>query len=92
MTLDYERDLMITSLRRAVGLGYNMDSPGSGRFGDAVRDAFPDQFATAEEIACVATNDDLTIDDYPMVQVRAEGGIWLQTWSWVPVPSRQIRK
>jgi hypothetical protein len=82
-------DLMLINLRRAEALGYSMDRPGSGPYGETVREAFPDLFATAEEIACVAISDGLEIDDHPMVGGRAEEGVWIQTWSWVPMPSRK---
>ncbi len=75
-------DLLILHLKQAVELGYTMATPGSHH---AVRDAFPDLFASEDDYADVPTTDDLEIDDYPMVS-RGEGGHWVSCWSWVHAP------
>lgn len=80
-----ECDLMIGHLKEAVRLGYSMATPGSNLYGAAVREAFPDLFATDEEESGVETDDDLECDPFPMVS-RADEGVWVQTWTWVPRP------
>ncbi len=73
-------DLMILYLKQAVECGYSMVTPGSN---DAVREAFPDLFATDAEKATIDTDEDLEMDDHPLVS-RADDhcGYWVGTWSW----------
>jgi hypothetical protein len=69
---------MVELLKQAVALGYSIATPGSS---DAVREAFPDFFATEGEQSTIDTNDDLELDDHPMVS-RADHGYWVNAWIW----------
>lgn len=85
MTDDERRareDLMILGLRQAIDNGFAMATPGSS---DAVRAAFPDFFATEAEVEGVATNDELEVDDYPLVS-RGDKGCFVGAWVWVEYP------
>jgi hypothetical protein len=44
-----------------------------------------EQHASAIETARAQTDDDLEIDDTPLVSV-ADSGVWVSAWVWVPAP------
>lgn len=71
-------DLMILHLKQAVEHGFSLATPGSS---DAVREAFPEFFATEAEKATIDTDDELELDDHPMVS-HGDDGYWVNAWVW----------
>jgi len=74
-------DLMILHLKQAVENGYSIVRPGSS---DAVREAFPDFFATPAEKSTIDTDNEHELDDHPMVS-RGDDGYWVNAWIWTAV-------
>lgn len=79
------QDLMLHHLREAVRLGFSICVPGEH---DAVRDAFPDLFATPDDLAeieDVVDDETVSTDPHPMVS-HATGGHWVSAWVWLHRP------
>jgi hypothetical protein len=45
--------------------------------------AFAEEIETARELYAMGSDDDVEIDDHPMLSV-ADEGVWVSAWVWVP--------
>lgn len=88
------RNLMIQALKQAVEYGFSIACPGSGPHGIAVRQAFPEHFASddaadlAQKEWGYSSNDELNFDDHPLVS-EADNGVWVSAWVFIELPTKE---